>query len=70
MNENNKVIHENFVVVRQFEKFTCINDTCGQSQPRVLESRGWSHPAIMVINVSKVTHNNQIFRNDFVFSHL
>ena len=41
-----------------FEKFVSINAGCG-----------WSQAAFIETNFSKLTHNNQIFRNDFVFTH-
>ena len=36
---------------------------------RVLWSVVIGHSAFIEVNFSKLTHNNQIFRNDFIFSH-
>ena len=33
---------------------------------RVLESYDWSHSALIEMNFSKLTHNNQSFMNDFI----
>ena len=53
----NEVIPENLVVVLIFEKFTSINLPSSSAQRRFIEA-----------NFSELTHNNQIFRNEFVCS--
>ena len=52
-----------------FEKYTSINSVCDTSKSNKTLGCGWSHGAFIEVNFSKLPHNNQIFRNNYVFSH-
>ena len=65
----NKDIPENLVIVRSFWEIRLCNVTCDQSLLSKTIGCNWSVEAFMEANFSKLTHNNQIFRNGFIFSH-
>ena len=66
----NKAINENLGAVRNFEKITSINlsRVLGPiTELRTLDS-DWSLYKFIEVNFSKLTYNNQIFRNYFITS--
>ena len=52
-----------------FEKVTSINAVCDKSQRSKAIGSDWSQAAFIEVNVLKLMHIIQIFRNNFVSNH-
>ena len=65
----NKAFHKKFIAVRQLWEIYLNRLICGPVTAFQTLGCDWSLYKFIEVNLSKLTHNNQIFKNDFICIH-